>query len=179
LPLLEKDLIERVIAMETIAARLAAVRERIAIAARHAGRQPEEITLVGVSKTQPPELVREALDAGLRDFGENRVQEAEEKIAALADARAQITWHLIGHLQRNKAKKAAALVDIVHSLDNLRLAESLDRVLEELSQNKEQRTKNKRAGSREPRTDRCPFTPSPLHPFTTACAAPGQCLGRG
>jgi PLP dependent protein len=131
LPLLEKDLIEKVIAMETIAARLAAVRERIATAARHAGRQPEEITLVGVSKTQPPELVREALDAGLRDFGENRVQEAEEKITALVDARAQITWHLIGHLQRNKAKKAAALVDIVHSLDNLRLAESLDRAAED------------------------------------------------
>jgi uncharacterized pyridoxal phosphate-containing UPF0001 family protein len=163
LPLPEKDLIEKVIAMETIAARLAAVRERIASAARHAGRQPEEIALVGVSKTQPPELVREALDAGLRDFGENRVQEAEEKITALADARAQITWHLIGHLQRNKAKKAAALVDIVHSLDNLRLAESLDRALEELSQNKEQRTKNKRAGAenREPTA-----APSPLHSFT-------------
>ena len=133
--------------METIAARLAAVREHLAAAARRAGRQPEEVRLVGVTKTQPPESVREALAAGLRDFGENRVQEAEEKIAALAAERAAITWHLIGHLQRNKAKKAAALFDAVHSLDSLRLAESLDRALEEQgTKNKEQR------GTQEPRT---------------------------
>jgi PLP dependent protein len=112
--------------METIATNLAAVRERLATAARSAGRQPEEITLVGVTKTQPPEAVREALAAGLRDFGENRVQEAEDKIAALAAERAGMAWHLIGHLQRNKARKAAALFDVVHSLDSLRLAEILD-----------------------------------------------------
>src|SRR5258706_3718992 len=123
--------------METIAARLAPVPQRLAAAARHAAPPPEEITLVGVTKAQPPEAVSEALAAGLRDFGENRVQEAEEKIAALAAERARMTWHLIGHLQRNKAKKAAALFDVIHSLDSLRLAEILDRALEE------QRTKNK------------------------------------
>src|SRR5262245_10746463 len=117
--------------METIAARLAAVQEHLAVAARRAGRAPEEITLVGVSKTQPPEAVSAALAAGLRHFGENRVQEAEEKIAALSAERAQSTWHLIGHLQRNKARKAAALFDIVHSVDSLRLAEILARAAAE------------------------------------------------
>lgn len=111
--------------METLATRLNAVRERIEQAARQAGRAPEEITLIGVSKTHPAELVREALAAGLHDVGENRVQEAEQKIAELADVRSQLTWHLIGHLQRNKAKKAASLFDWVHSLDSLRLAETL------------------------------------------------------
>ena len=113
--------------MDTIALRIENVRERIAAAARRAGRSPAEIRLVGVSKTQPPELVAQAFAAGLRDFGENRVQEAEPKIAALADDRNAITWHLIGHLQSNKAKRAAALFDLVHSLDSLALAEALDR----------------------------------------------------
>jgi PLP dependent protein len=113
--------------METIATRLAAIRDRIVAAARRAGRPAAEVTLVGVTKTQPTTLVAEALAAGLTQFGENRVQEGEEKIAALAAERAQITWHLIGHLQRNKAKKAAALFDIVHSVDSLRLAEALAR----------------------------------------------------
>ena len=112
--------------MTSIAARLAAVQGRIAAAARRAGRPAAEITLVGVTKTQPSDVVAEALAAGLRHFGENRVQEAEEKITALAAIRAQITWHLIGHLQRNKARKAAALFDFVHSVDSLRLAEALD-----------------------------------------------------
>jgi pyridoxal phosphate enzyme (YggS family) len=113
--------------MDSIAERLAAVRARIADAARRAGRSPEEITLVGVSKTHPPQVVAEALAAGLAHFGENRVQEAEAKIAELDADRARLTWHLIGHLQRNKARKAAALFDVVHSIDNLRLAETLDR----------------------------------------------------
>jgi uncharacterized pyridoxal phosphate-containing UPF0001 family protein len=113
--------------METIATRLAAIQERIVAAARRVGRSAAEITLVGVTKTQPSALVAEALAAGLTQFGENRVQEGEEKIAALAAERAQITWHLIGHLQRNKAKKAAALFDIVHSVDSLHLAETLAR----------------------------------------------------
>jgi pyridoxal phosphate enzyme (YggS family) len=102
-----------------IAQSVAAVRERIARAAGRAGRRPEEITLVAVSKTHPPERVREAFAAGLRDFGENKVQEAEGKVAALADLRAQgLRWHLIGHLQANKARKAAALFDCIHSLDD-------------------------------------------------------------
>jgi PLP dependent protein len=114
--------------MESIAARLAAVQERVVAAARRAGRPAEEITLVGVTKTHPPAAIASALAAGLVDFGENRVQEAEEKIAALAAERARISWHLIGHLQRNKARKAAALFDVVHSVDSLRLAETLSRV---------------------------------------------------
>ncbi|HET9223693.1 MAG TPA: YggS family pyridoxal phosphate-dependent enzyme [Roseiflexaceae bacterium] len=113
--------------MESIATRLAVVQERIAAAARRAGRSATEITLVGVTKTQPFAVAAEALAAGLTHFGENRVQEAEEKIAALDRERPQITWHLIGHLQRNKAKKAAALFDMIHSVDSLRLAEALAR----------------------------------------------------
>jgi PLP dependent protein len=113
--------------MESITTRIAAVRERIAAAAKRAGRSPEEIRLVGVSKTHPPELVAQALAAGLRDFGENRVQEAEPKIAALAAERSAITWHLIGHLQSNKARRAAMLFDLVHSVDSLHLAEALAR----------------------------------------------------
>jgi pyridoxal phosphate enzyme (YggS family) len=113
--------------MESIATRIEAVRERIAAAARRAGRSPEEIRLVGVSKTHPPELVAQALAAGLRDFGENRVQEAEPKIAALAAERGAITWHLIGHLQSNKARRAAALFDLVHSVDSVSLGEILNR----------------------------------------------------
>jgi pyridoxal phosphate enzyme (YggS family) len=113
--------------MDTIAMRIDSVRERIAAAARRADRSPNDIRLVGVSKTHPPELVAQALVAGLRDFGENRVQEAEPKIAALANDRNAITWHLIGHLQSNKAKRAAALFDIVHSVDSVALGEALAR----------------------------------------------------
>lgn len=110
-----------------IAEHLARIQARISAAAREAARAPEQITLIGVSKTHPPELVRAALAAGLDHFGENRIQEAEAKLAALADVRAQSTWHLIGHLQSNKARKAAALFDMVHSLDSLELARTLDR----------------------------------------------------
>jgi len=113
--------------MTALAERIAAVQERIVAAARHAVRDPSEVRLVGVSKTHPPEVVAEALAAGLANFGENRVQEAEEKSAALAAERERITWHLIGHLQTNKAKKAAQLFDVIHSVDSLRLAEALDR----------------------------------------------------
>ena len=101
----------------------------MAAAARHAGRAPDEVRLVGVSKTHPAELVAAALAAGLRDFAENRVQEAEPKIAALAHERSNITWHLIGHLQSNKAKRAAALFDMIHSIDSLHLAQALDRAI--------------------------------------------------
>ena len=109
-----------------IAERVAAVRERIARAAARAGRDPAEITLVAVSKTHPPEAVREALAAGVGDFGENRVQEAEPKIAALADVRFAVRWHLVGHLQGNKARKAAALFDRIHSVDDVLLARRLE-----------------------------------------------------
>jgi PLP dependent protein len=112
--------------MNPLTPRIDAVRERIAAAARRSGRLPEEVQLVAVTKTHPPEVIAQALEAGLADFGENRVQEAEPKIAALAD-RSGVTWHLIGHLQTNKAKRAAHLFDIIHSVDSLRLAEVLDR----------------------------------------------------
>jgi len=113
--------------IDSIATRIDSVRERISAAAKRAGRSPDDIQLVGVSKTHPPELVAQALAAGLRDFGENRVQEAEPKIAALAADRKAITWHLIGHLQSNKAKRAAALFDLVHSVDSVALGEALAR----------------------------------------------------
>jgi hypothetical protein len=107
---------------------VAAVRERIARAAARAGRRPEDVTLVAVSKTFPAEAVRSVFAAGLRDFGENRVQEAEGKAAALAELRTSgLRWHLVGHLQANKARKAGALFDCIHSVD-----ERLDRVAEEL-----------------------------------------------
>lgn len=110
----------------TVAERLARVRERIAVAAARAGRNPAAITLVAVTKTHPPALIAEALAAGATDLGENRVQEAAAKIPALAGALSP-RWHLIGHLQRNKARLAVELFDLVHSVDSLRLAEALAR----------------------------------------------------
>jgi len=116
-----------------IAQRVGAVRERIARAATRAGRPREEITLVAVSKTHPPERVREAFAAGVRDFGENKVQEAEAKVAALADLKpAGLRWHLVGHLQANKARKAAALFDRIHSLDDAGLGLRLEKASAQL-----------------------------------------------
>ena len=113
--------------MDTIAARIARVHERIAAAARRAGLSPEEIRLVGVTKTHPPDVIALAVAAGLCDLGENRVQEAEAKTPALSAAYPDLRWHLIGHLQTNKAKRAAALFDVIHSVDSLRLAAALSR----------------------------------------------------
>jgi pyridoxal phosphate enzyme (YggS family) len=111
-----------------IAKRVAAVRERIARAAARAARRPDDITLVAVSKTQPAEVVREAFAAGLRHFGENKVQEAEGKIAALEDLRAAgLRWHMIGHVQSNKGRRAAELFDAVDSVDDITLAKRLER----------------------------------------------------
>jgi PLP dependent protein len=111
-----------------IADRVAAVRERIARAAERASRPPGEVTLVAVSKTHPPDAVRAAFAAGVRDFGENRVQEAEPKIAATIDLAASgLRWHLVGHLQSNKARRAAALFGVIQSVDSLELAERLAR----------------------------------------------------
>ncbi len=108
-----------------ISENIAALQERIAEAARRAGRRPEEIALMAVSKTHPPERIREAHAAGLRLFGENRVQEFAGKAAALTDL-AGAEWHMIGHLQTNKAGKAAELFDAVDSVDSVKLAEKLD-----------------------------------------------------
>ncbi|MGB9432298.1 MAG: YggS family pyridoxal phosphate-dependent enzyme [Candidatus Acidiferrum sp.] len=101
------------------------VQQRIANAADRAGRSIEEITLIAVSKTQPAEAIRDAFDAGLRHFGENRVQEWEGKRGDIAHLSA--TWHLIGHLQSNKAAKAAHLFHSVDSIDDFALAQKLDR----------------------------------------------------
>ena len=108
--------------------RVAAVRERIARAAERAARLPGEVRLVAISKTHPPEAVRAAFAAGVRDFGENRVQEAEPKISATVDLRESgLRWHLVGHLQSNKARRAASLFEVVQSLDSLDLALRLAR----------------------------------------------------
>jgi hypothetical protein len=107
-----------------VAERLAEVRGRIAGAAARAGRRPEEVLLVAVSKTVPAPVVARAFAAGQRVFGENRVQETSGKAAACSP---EISWHLIGHLQRNKAKAAARLFDVVESLDSIDAAVDLDR----------------------------------------------------
>ena len=114
-----------------IRARAAAVLARVERAARRAGRDPAEVKLVAVSKTHPAALVREAAaSAGIRDFGENRVQEAEGKIGELKEV-PDLRWHLIGHLQPNKARRAAKLFDLIHTVDGAALAERLERVCAE------------------------------------------------
>jgi PLP dependent protein len=109
---------------EEITERVFQLRERIAVAAARAGRLPHEITLVGVSKRHSAESVRVAWDAGVREFGENYIQEAREKCALLS-ALPQLRWHLIGGLQSNKARLAVALFDTVQTVDRLSLARVL------------------------------------------------------
>jgi pyridoxal phosphate enzyme (YggS family) len=108
----------------SIAARLADIRTRIADAAISAGRDPSSIRLIAVSKTFSIDAIREAYAAGQRDFGENRVQEALQKIAAGADL--EIRWHLLGHLQTNKARKAAPAFSAIHSIDSVELLQKVD-----------------------------------------------------
>jgi len=105
---------------------LALVRERIEAGCARAGRSPGSVTLVGVTKTVPVEAIAEACAAGLRDAGENRVQEAVPKIEALDALGVRPRWHLIGHLQRNKAKLAVERFAILHGVDSVRLAEALN-----------------------------------------------------
>jgi PLP dependent protein len=106
--------------------RLREVRARIADAATRSGRQPETVRLVGVSKGHGPEVIIEAIQAGLEDVGENRVQEAEEKVPSIRGAISKpVTWHLIGHLQTNKARAALDLFDTIESVDSVRLAQRL------------------------------------------------------
>jgi pyridoxal phosphate enzyme (YggS family) len=109
-----------------VGARLSALRRRIADAAARCGRDPAEIVLVGASKRQPIELLRAAYDAGLRDFGENHVQEAERKAPLLP---ADVTWHLLGPLQSNKIRRATQLFDQLHALDRIETAVKIDRQL--------------------------------------------------
>jgi len=115
----------------SIAENIARVKGRIAIAARRAGRNADEITLMAVSKTFPPERIREAYAAGLRVFGENRVQEFSAKADLLRDT-ANAEWHLIGHLQTNKAAKAAEVFTAIDSIDSVRLAAKLNAAAEKL-----------------------------------------------
>jgi pyridoxal phosphate enzyme (YggS family) len=110
--------------LRSIAERLQWIEERIAAAAARAGRRPEDVRLLGASKGQPVAAVRAAWDAGLRLFGENRVQEAAGKVAALPPA---AEWHLIGPLQTNKVRRAVDLFRAVHSIDRPRIAEALER----------------------------------------------------
>ena len=101
------------------------VKQRIAGACERAGRSPDEVTLIAVTKTVDVPAIEAAFDAGIRNFGENRVQEAVPKIEQLESLRDRLTWHMIGHLQTNKAKTAADIFDIIHSIDSVRLAETL------------------------------------------------------
>jgi hypothetical protein len=110
--------------MGDIGANLERVRERIARAAEHAGRRPDDVLLVGVCKTVDVARIRQAVTAGLPALGENRVQEAREKVAVLGRP---VPWHLIGHLQTNKVRDALELFDLIHSLDRLELARECDR----------------------------------------------------
>ncbi|HNX19178.1 MAG TPA: YggS family pyridoxal phosphate-dependent enzyme [Acidobacteriota bacterium] len=110
---------------DTLRPRLDDVRGRIAAAAARSGRPAGAVTLVGVTKTVPAVIVQEAVAAGLVDLGENRVQEAQAKIPIVG--RANVRWHFIGHLQRNKAGRAVELFDRVHSVDDAELAEALSR----------------------------------------------------
>jgi len=108
--------------VDELKTRVEGVRERIEAARARAGRA-DPVTLVAVTKTHPAQVVRAAIAAGIADVGENRVQELDAKVAEIG--RGAVRWHLIGHLQRNKAARAVALSDLIHSLDSLRLAEAL------------------------------------------------------
>ncbi len=113
-------------AVQTLRERFANVRKRVETAAKRCGRSPDEITLVGISKTHPAGTLSAAVSLGITDLGENRVQEAEGKI--LEVGRRAARWHLVGHLQANKARRAVSLFDVIHSLDSASLAQRLDRL---------------------------------------------------
>jgi pyridoxal phosphate enzyme (YggS family) len=113
---------------EDIAANLESVRQRLEAACRRIGRRAGDVSIIAVTKTVSPERVRAAYELGLADFGENRVQEAREKLPALRDL--PLRWHMIGHLQRNKAKQAVELFSMVQSVDSVEIAEHLDRYMQ-------------------------------------------------
>ena len=113
-------------AQEQLAARLTSVREQIAAAATSCGRSPDEVKLIAISKTHPASVIRTVVELGATDLGENRVQEAEEKITEIG--RETVHWHLVGHLQANKARRAVTLFEVIHSLDSIELALRLDRL---------------------------------------------------
>ena len=109
-----------------LGSRLTSIRAQIDEAAVSCGRLPQDVTLVAISKTHPASLVKSAIELGATDIGENRVQEAEQKINEVGRTKAR--WHLVGHLQANKARRAVQLFDVIHSLDSLELARRLDRL---------------------------------------------------
>jgi pyridoxal phosphate enzyme (YggS family) len=111
---------------DQLGVRLARIRAQIEAAALKCGRLPQDVTLIAISKTHPASLVRAAIELGATDVGENRVQEAEQKINEVG--RNATRWHLVGHLQANKARRAVQLFDVIHSLDSLELARRLDRL---------------------------------------------------
>jgi pyridoxal phosphate enzyme (YggS family) len=113
-------------AQELLAVRLADVRARVGAAAQRSGRKPDEVRLIAISKTHPASVIKQVCQLGATDFGENRVQEAEGKIAEIG--REQVRWHLVGHLQANKARRAVSLFDVIHSVDTLDLAKRIDRL---------------------------------------------------
>jgi pyridoxal phosphate enzyme (YggS family) len=115
-----------------IEANISEVQRRIARACQRSRRSPDEIRLVAITKGAQVTAIRTAFNLGIRDFGENRVQEAEGKIARLTDLKPAVTWHMVGHLQSNKAKIAVELFDIIHSVDSIKLAEILNRRVEKL-----------------------------------------------
>lgn len=117
---------------EILTNNIAQVRAHITEAAQRAGRTPDEITLVAVSKTKPLELVQLAYDLGVKDFGENRIQDATEKRAAFHPA--DLNWHMIGHIQTNKASKVIGSFAAIHSVDSVHVAEALQRHAEKKSQ---------------------------------------------
>ncbi len=117
--------------MNTIALNIKDIVERIANAAESCGRSPNEITLLAISKTFSEEFIIQAIESGVRRFGENRVQEAEGKIRNL-NSRGKLEWHLIGHLQTNKAHRAAELFDLIHSIDSVKIAGKLDQACQEI-----------------------------------------------
>jgi PLP dependent protein len=116
-------------AEEQLAARLTGIRARIAAAVKDCQRDPEEVRLIAISKTHPASVIKRVIEFGALDIGENRVQEAEGKISEIGREAAR--WHLVGHLQANKARRAVNLFDFIHSLDSLDLAHRLDRLCRE------------------------------------------------
>ena len=116
--------------MPSIKENLESIESRIAQACRRAGRDRSEVTLVAVSKTKPAEMVLEAYDCGIRDFGENKPQEIRDKFPVLPS---DIRWHMIGNLQKNKIKYVAGTACCIHSVDSLELAQAIDREMEKLS----------------------------------------------
>jgi pyridoxal phosphate enzyme (YggS family) len=116
-------------AQDQLAERLAAIRARIIAAAESCGRPADDIKLIAISKTHPASVIKKVIEFGAADIGENRVQEAEDKIVEVG--RDTACWHLVGHLQANKARRAVNLFDVIHSLDSLDLARRLDRLCHE------------------------------------------------